>query len=329
MVSHVSGRLTLAFLGDVMIGRLVNRALRWRRPHEVWGDTLPVLLATDARFANLECVLSDRGEPWPGKRFVFRSDRRNLAVLQAARLTAVSLANNHILDFGEAALADTLGALDEAGIAHAGAGLTLAEASRPATVVVGPLRCAFIAATDNEPEWAAGPGSPGIFYVPCDPTDARFVSLLEGVRQAAEDHDLVIVSYHWGPNWGERPLPEHVAAGRALLAAGARVVYGHSPHVTRGVEFGGDGVILYSCGDFVDDYAVDEVERNDESFIFLVELEGTMVRAVRLVPTVITEFRARRPDPLRGSRICERMLRLCAELGTSAVFTAEGLLLQR
>ncbi|MDW8005121.1 MAG: CapA family protein, partial [Thermomicrobium sp.] len=87
----------IAFVGDVMLGRLVNRVLQTVPPAFVWGDVLPVLLRSDARIANLECVLSDRGEPWPGKRFVFRSDRKNVAVLEAARITAVSLANNHVL----------------------------------------------------------------------------------------------------------------------------------------------------------------------------------------------------------------------------------------
>lgn len=320
-----SSRYRIAFIGDVMLGRLVNRVLRTRPPASIWGDVLPVLRGADACFANLECVLSDRGEPWPGKRFVFRSDRKNVAVLQAARITAVSLANNHVLDFGDDALRDLLETLDAAGIAHAGAGRNLAEARRPATVTIGPLRCAFVAVTDNEPGWEASPTEPGIFFAPCDLADGRFQVLLAIVEEAAATHDLVIVSYHWGPNWGERPLPEHVRAGRALIAAGARIVYGHSAHVTRGIEFYLGGAILYSCGDFVDDYAVDEVERNDESFVFVAMLEGRTLVEFVLVPTVIADFQARRSDPLRAARQCERMRRLCAELGTRSAFVPEGL----
>ena len=315
----------IAFVGDVMLGRLVNRVLQTVPPAFVWGDVLPVLLRSDARIANLECVLSDRGEPWPGKRFVFRSDRKNVAVLQAARITAVSLANNHVLDFGDAALRDMLETLAAAGIAYAGAGRNLEEARRPVTLAVAGLHCAFVAVTDNEPEWEAGPSESGIFYAPCDLADARFRALLEIVADAAATHDLVIVSYHWGPNWGERPLPEHVRAGRALLDAGARIVYGHSAHVTRGIEFYQGGAILYSCGDFLDDYAVDEVERNDESFVFIAVLDGRTLVEFVLVPTVIADFQARRSDPLRAARQCERMRRLCAELGTRSAFVPEGL----
>jgi poly-gamma-glutamate capsule biosynthesis protein CapA/YwtB (metallophosphatase superfamily) len=317
--------IRIALIGDVMLGRLVNRVLRETSPAYPWGDVLPVLLAADARIANLECVLADTGEPWPGKRFVFRSDRKNVVVLETAQLTAASLANNHVLDFGDRALSEMLEALDRAGIARAGAGHDLAEARRPARFAVGGLSCALIAVTDNEPEWEARPGLPGIFYVPCDPADPRFHDLGELVRETAQRVDAVIVSYHWGPNWGERPLPEHVRAGRTLLEAGARIVYGHSAHITRGVEFYQGGAILYSCGDFVDDYAIDEVERNDESFVFVVMLDGNAVREIQLVPTVIVDFQARRSDPLRAARQCERMRRLCAELGTRAEFANGGL----
>ncbi len=317
--------IRIALIGDVMLGRLVNRALRERSPAYPWGDVLSVLLAADARIANLECVLADTGEPWPGKRFVFRSDRKNVVVLETAQLTAVSLANNHVLDFGDRALSEMLETLDRAGIARAGAGHDLVEARRPARFVVGGLSCALIAVTDNEPEWEARPDLPGLFYAPCDPADPRFRDLGELVRETAQRVDVVIVSYHWGPNWGERPLPEHVRAGRILLEAGARIVYGHSAHITRGVEFYRGGAILYSCGDFIDDYAVDEVERNDESFVFLVVLDGSAVREIQLVPTVIVDFQARRSDPLRAARQCERMRRLCAELGTRAEFANGGL----
>lgn len=321
----VRSSIRLAFIGDVMLGRLVNRVLREVPPSYVWGDVLPVLLSADARIANLECVLSDRGEPWPGKLFVFRSDRKNVAVLTTAQITAVSLANNHVLDFGDVALEEMLETLDEAGIAHAGAGRDAQEARRPAAFVVSGIRCALISATDNEPDWEAGPNSPGVFSVPCDPGDTRFQTLCELVRQAAASYDLVIVSYHWGPNWGERPLPEHVRVGRALVEAGARIVYGHSAHITRGVEFYRGGAILYSCGDFVDDYAVDEVERNDESFVFTVVMDGTIFRELQLVPTIIADFQARRSDPIRAARQSERMRRLCAELGTRVEIVPKGL----
>lgn len=316
------GAVRLAFLGDVMLGRLVNRALQTRPPAYPWGDLLPVLQATDGVVCNLECVLSDRGTPWPGKLFTFRSDARNVQVLQAAGVRAVSLANNHVLDFGDEALVDCLRLLDAAGIARAGAGRDAEEAQRPARWTCQGVRVGLVAFTDNEPDWEAGPDRPGVFYAPVDPADPRFQKVLRLTADLAREVDVVVVSAHWGPNWGRRPLPEHRQAARHLASAGAQVVWGHSAHIVRGVEFVDGCVVLYSCGDFVDDYAVDEVERNDWSFAFLLDWRAGRVE-VELVPTVIRQFRAERAQGRERDAIVQRMRQLCEELGT-VVEPADG-----
>ena len=112
-----------------MLGRLVNEVLRREPPESPWGDTLPLFQQADWRMCNLECVLSDRGSPWDEtpKAFHFRSDARNVAVLQAARINAVSLANNHSLDYGYDAMLECLHVLDQAGTQRAGAGRNLAD----------------------------------------------------------------------------------------------------------------------------------------------------------------------------------------------------------
>jgi poly-gamma-glutamate synthesis protein (capsule biosynthesis protein) len=314
----------LAFVGDVMLGRLVNRALQTRPPEYPWGDVLPVLRSTDGVVCNLECVLSDRGAPWPGKLFTFRSDARNVRVLQAGGVRAVSLANNHVLDFGDEALADCLRVLDAAGIARAGAGRHAEEAQRPARWSCGGLQVGLVAFTDNEPEWEATADRPGVFYAPVDPDDPRFRRVVDLTADLSREVDVVVVSAHWGPNWGRRPLPEHREAARRLARAGARVVWGHSAHIVRGVEFVEGCVVMYSCGDFVDDYAVDEVERNDWSFAFLLEWRNGRVE-VELVPTVIRHFRAERAQGWEREALLQRMRQLCEELGTSVETTDRGL----
>ncbi len=317
--------MRLVFVGDVMLGRLVNARLAACPPEYPWGDTLPLLHAADAVFINLECVLSDRGEPWPGKVFTFRSDARNVAVLSAARVTAASLANNHSLDYGPDALLDCLAVLRERRILAAGAGASLEAARRPAVCAIRGGRAALVAFTDNEPGWEAGPAAPGIFYVPLAGRTPRLDALLGAVADARRRSDLVIVSAHWGPNWGRAPLPEHVEAARLLVDAGADVVFGHSPHICRGVEVYRERPILYSCGDYIDDYAVDPVERNDESCIFRVDCASGRVRRVVLTPTVIREFQARLAHGRERAGILDTMRRLCAELGTATRDVAEGL----
>ncbi|CAG0989427.1 partial putative polyglutamine synthesis accessory protein, partial [Anaerolineae bacterium] len=122
------------FVGDVMLGRLVNDILQERPPAYPWGDNLPIFRDADIRICNLECVISDRGTPWTitPKVFHFRSDARNVKTLKIAGINVVSLANNHALDYGYQALFDMLKILDNAGIHRAGAGINFDEACRPA-----------------------------------------------------------------------------------------------------------------------------------------------------------------------------------------------------
>ena len=133
----------------------------------------------------------------------------------------------------------------------------------------------------------------------------------------------MIVSAHWGPNWGYQPVSEHIPFGHLLVENGADIVFGHSSHVFRGIEIYRDRPILYSTGDFVDDYAVDEIERNDESFVFVVETGGGRDTVLRLYPTVISHIQACLAGPRDAVTIAARMQRLCAKLGTHARWVEE------
>lgn len=318
--------MQIAFLGDVMLGRLVNDHLQTVAPAYPWGDTLPVLRRADLRIANLECVLADGGKPAPGKVFTFRTDLKNVRSLLLAQIDLVSLANNHVLDYGTDALQEMLPTLDRHGILHAGAGTDLTSAARPAVCRVGGTAVGFVAFTDNQPEWEAAPGTPGVYYVPVTTHGQRVDQLLALLRRTKARVQLLIVSAHWGGNWGSDAPPEHRALARQLVEAGADVVFGHSPHVFRGVEVYRGRPIIYSAGDFVDDYAVDPEERNDLSFIFLMETDGGTPRALRLFPTIIAGFRVRLA--VRSARdTADRMARLCGDLGTGSSWNAgEGCL---
>lgn len=322
--------MRVMFLGDVMLGRQVNEYLATAPPESPWGDTLTLVRSADALFINLECVLADRGAPWPQKTFTFRSDAKNVAVLGAARVTAASLANNHSLDYGPEALLECLAVLRAHAIFPAGAGPSLAAAQEPAVVTVGEVRVAFVAFTDDVPAWEAGAATPGVFHVPLPPTplqvDApRFGALLRVIEHARARSDLVIVSAHWGPNWGAVPLAEHTLAAHLLIDRGADVVFGHSPHVIRGVEIYRQRLILYGCGDYVDDYAVDAVERNDESGIFCLDYDQGRLRQILFTPTLITRFQARLARGPGREHILRKMRTLCARLGTGAEEIPEGL----
>ena len=312
--------LQLLIVGDVMLGRGVNSILEHKPPYYPWGDTLPLFEHADWRVCNLECVLSDRGQPWSAyaKAFHFRSAARNVAALTAAGMNAVSLANNHVLDYGNEALLQMLEVLDHAKIVYSGAGVDFAQASQMAVVETQGRKLGLLAFTDNEPPWEATPQRPGIFYVPVDLKDARAQGLLKMVRELKDTVDLLIISAHWGGNWGYIPPQEHIEFAHALIEAGAGLVFGHSSHVFRGIEFHKDRPILYGVGDFVDDYAVDEIERNDQSFIFTVDVDQRPPQHLRLYPTVIRRCQASLAEGGEARRIARKMEELCGAFHTPA-----------
>jgi len=312
--------IQLTLVGDVMLGRMVNDILREVSPEYPWGDTRSRFLESDWRACNLECAVSNRGTPWmrTQKAFHFRSDAKNVAVLQAAKIDAVSLANNHALDFEEDALFETVEILDRTGIRHTGAGPSLDTAIRPAMSEVKGIKIAMVAFTDNQPEWEAGTDRAGVFYLPIDATDARALLLFDTVRMTRKQADLLIVSAHWGPNWGYEPLAGHVRFGHLLIDAGADLIFGHSGHVFQGVEFYRGRPIIYCAGNFIDDYAIDEVERNDESFIFAIDVAEAGALRLKLAPTIIADCQARLARGGRARSIAGKMAPLCAKLGTPA-----------
>lgn len=318
--------MNFLFVGDVMLGRLVNNILRERPPVYPWGDTLPIFQDADVRMCNLECVLSDRGSPWTitPKVFHFRSDEKHVETLKIAGINVVSLANNHALDYGHGAMLDMLKILDDAGIHHAGAGINFEEACRPALFQAGKAKIGFIAFTDNEPAWESTTEMPGVFYVPIDVDDHRAKSLFEIIRHTKKEVDVLIVSTHWGPNWGYRPQPNHIPFAHSLIDAGADIIFGHSCHVFQGIEIYKGKPIIYSAGDFIDDYAVDETERNDRSLIFIVETLDSEIYRLRLYPTVIDDFQARRAPQTDAREIIKKMQKLCAEFKTPARWDEKG-----
>ena len=317
--------ITVALVGDVMLGRGVNETLRSMRPEEPWGDVLPALGSADLRIANLECAITGHDRPWTRtpKVFHFRADPRAVEVLRAARIDACSLANNHTLDFEQQGLLDTLRHLEAAGIRYAGAGRAREEAARPAFLTArtnGTRRVALLAFTDNEPPFAAGPDRPGTNYLPVsmEPQVLRRVeAAVEQARGAGAD--VVVFSNHWGPNMVERPNQLFRRFARAVIDRGADVYYGHSAHVFQGVEIYKGKLILYDAGDFIDDYAVGERLRNDRSFVFRVSLEGRELRRLQLLPVSLQYARVELARGGEREAILGRMVDLSAEMGTNLV----------
>ena len=314
--------LTLTLIGDVMLGRGVDAALKHMHPQDMWGDVLPQLLQGDVRIANLECALTRHAQPWARswKMFHFRADPGTVRCLQAARIDACSLANNHILDFEARGLRDTLNTLDAAGILHAGAGSNANEAAAPALINVHgshPCRVALLAFTDNQPDFAAGEQHPGTNYLEVSLEADTLSRVADAIRRArAQGADWVVFSNHWGANFVERPAPGFRRFAQRVIELGADVYYGHSAHLCQGIEVHHGKPILYDTGDFIDDYAVDPDLRNDRSCLFKLIFEQGRLQRIELIPVSldVAQVALARGDDFEA--IATRMTGLCAELGT-------------
>ncbi|WP_254279096.1 CapA family protein [Haloarcula marina] len=316
----------LGFVGDVMLGRNVDD--RWRDdPTGVWGGMTDRLHELDGLFLNLECCVSDRGRPRPGRTYHFRaSPSWAIPALNHVGTAFASLANNHVLDFGPDALTDTL-ALDDTGIPTAGAGTDRQSAFEPLETEVGGLDVAVVALTNQSPSYAARADAGGTAYAPLSPTDQSTRNWVGGALAQARqrDPDLLVVSLHWGPNWEVEPSATQQSFARWLVDRGADVVHGHSAHVIQGVETYRGRPIIYDAGDFVDDYVVKPTLHNDRSFLFeLVVAEGTL-SALTLVPVEIVDSRVTPASETAARWLRDRIRHLSEPFETTVERNGTGL----
>lgn len=301
----------IALAGDTMLGRGVAERIEERGPRSLVAPEVAMLMRdADLCLLNLECCISDRGAPWPdpAKPFFFRAPPAAVETLVDLGVDAVTLANNHALDFGAEALLDTLAMLDDAGIAHVGAGPDIASAREPLVLSADGLPLRVIGVADHPADFAAGPRRAGIAHERLDGVPADWLE----AAIAASGADAVLVTPHWGPNMTSEPIPRVRAAAEALVSAGATVVAGHSAHVFHGVS----GPVLFDLGDFLDDYAVDPVLRNDLGLLWLLTLDRDGPRRLEVVPLVLDYCVTRLADDDDAAGILKRFRSACAALGT-------------
>jgi poly-gamma-glutamate synthesis protein (capsule biosynthesis protein) len=324
----MSQPVTLAFVGDLMLGRGVSRALRGHPPEWFWGDVLPVLRQASAIFANLESPITSSGERWrrSWKMFHFRADPAALRILECAKINFVCLANNHVMDFGERGLIDTLDALDGAGIRHAGAGRNAAEATAPVVVDLPGLKIGVIAATDNMRAFSATVDRPGTNFIEMTAEPANLFWISRSVAELRRaGAALVVLSLHWGPNMRLSPTRLFRRLAHAAIECGIDVVHGHSAHVVQAIERHRNGVVFYDTGNFIDDYWKFPFRKTYWSFVFLLDLEESRLSRLRLVPVHIHSSPLGLATGETARAIKNRMKSVCAPFGTPLVDTPEGL----
>ena len=253
--ARTPGPVTLLACGDVLLSRTVAEMIdrhgyRWPFRH-----VRDLVTSADLAFCNLENPASFLGRPYPGKPadVTFRAAPGALFSLAWAGFDVVSLANNHMNDYGPAAIRETLDYLDLLGIARAGAGFDEASARAPAVLEVRGSRVAFLAYAEGI--WRVLPAAserPGVALA--DPS--RLASDIASLRKTARP-DYVVVSVHWGEEHERHPRQTQRDFGRAAIDAGADLVLGHHPHVLQSLERYGEGLIVYSLGNFVFDMAAE------------------------------------------------------------------------
>ena len=307
-------RITIGLAGDVMLGRNVNEAITGKGYSYPWGNVLSLLIGTDINIINLETTLTN-GKKRANKVFNFKATPDKIKTLTEAHITAVNLANNHIMDFSEEGLSETLRTLQDADIKYAGAGMNDQEAGKPVIIIYRNIRLGIIGLTDNEPGWRAGPSLCGINYI--DVSDRRDrEKVLHSILQLGKEADFIIMSIHWGPNMKERPDPLFVEFAHEMINYGADIIHGHSAHNFQGIEIYKGKLILYDTGDFVDDYVVDPVLRNDHSFFFIAEVNNGELCRLQLIPVLIGECQVNLASESESRWSIQRMQQLSAAFGT-------------
>lgn len=364
--ASAGGPITLALCGDVMVGRGIDQILPHpgdptlyepaisnaasyvalaRRasgpidvpvaPDYIWGDALAMLdeAAPDLRLINLETAITTSDTPWPGKQIHYRMHPANIPCLTAARVDCCVLANNHVLDWGYAGLHETLRSVRGAGMLAVGAGLSQAEAAAPAVMdLAGAGRVLIFAwglpSSGVPAAWAATEEQPGVNWL-ADPSPRAVSQVAAQIAAARRPGDLVVVSLHWGGNWGYYIPRRHRAFAQQLIAAaGADIVYGHSSHHPLGIEVYQGRLILYGCGDLINDYegiGGHEVYRPDLGLIVLATLDraGRLVRG-RLLPVRRRRLRLWRAAPEEALWLSRRLSREGRTLGTRVELQPDG-----
>ncbi|HSH76203.1 MAG TPA: CapA family protein [Longimicrobiales bacterium] len=290
----------------------------------VWGDALAELerAGPEARIVNLETSITT-SEAWEPKGINYRMHPENVSCLTAAGIDCCVLANNHVLDWGLAGLEETLETLNGVGLGSAGAGRDWEEAWAPGVVRTGRGRVLIFGLGGPDSgvprSWAATGRRPGVGFVG-DWSDAAADEVVAHVGRFRESGDLVVVSVHWGGNWGYAVPRAHRRFAHRLVDSGAvEVIHGHSSHHPRGIEVRRGRPILYGCGDFLNDYegiSGHEEYRADLALMYLITLSTVGLAGFRMVPFRRRRLRLERASGSDASWIAGTLDRESARFGT-------------
>jgi len=302
----------------------------------VWGAALAEMdrLAPHARIVNLETAVTRAATPWPGKGIHYRMNPAHVGCLAAARIDACSLANNHVLDWSAAGLDETLATLHAAGVLTAGAGADTQQAEAPAVLSLpgGARLLLFALATPESgvpPDWAAQAQRSGVAVLTrLDQGAAQ--GLADRVRLQRRPGDVVVISLHWGENWVDEVPALHRRFAHSLIDLGAAdVVHGHSSHHPLPIEVYAGKLVLYGCGDLINDYegiAPHGRQRSDLGCLYGVTLDlanGKLSR-LEIVPLQLCRFRLTQPPPALRQWLHRLLEHGCQAMATRIEGNSQG-----
>ncbi len=302
----------------------------------VWGDALEELerIGPDLRIINLETSITKSNDYWKDKGINYRMNPKNIPCLTAANIDFCSLANNHVLDWGYSGLSETLETLNKSHIKSAGAGNTLAEAESPAILEINSkgrvLVFSYGTTSSGIPlSWAAIEKKPGINLLR-DLSENTVRAVKEKVNESRQKGDVIVVSIHWGENWGYQVPRSHITFAHQLIdEGGVDIIHGHSSHHVMGIEVYNNRLILYGCGDFINDYeGITSYEqfRDDLALMYFASLEpgtGKLI-GLKMTPMQIKNFRLNRATKADAKWIADVLNREGKTLGTRVQIHADN-----
>jgi len=300
-------RVVISMAGDVLLASGVGYAIARYGPDYPWRDTAEVLRNSDIVIANLECSVSKRGNPEPNKEFTFRAAPEALGGAVNAGVDIFTLANNHVLDFGQNAFADTLSYLRENNIKYTGAGMTEEEAWRPAMAESNGVKVAVLAFSRVIPggHWVAGKEWPGV----AGGFDQKIIA--QRIKAVDSTAGETIVSVHWGNELDDFPDRKEIDLAHMMVEAGADIVIGHHPHVLQGIEIYRGKIIAYSLGNFIFTPASPKAR---EGAILQVVTNGEG-RKASIIPTFISDGSTQVLKGIDKKRVVDKMNRLSEIFG--------------
>ena len=243
-----AGGTTIILTGDILFANAFKAAYDAGGIERVVSpELLEQLKSADILMVNNEFPFSDRGEPMADKQFTFRCSPSYVKALNEMGVDIVSLANNHTLDYGRAALSDTFNALDGAGILYGGAGDSVDRAKEVQVVEVNGKKYGFIAVSRVVPsaDWKIESATPGLF------TCYDAAALIEVIKEAKQTCDFVTVFPHWGTEYSEQPNPVQRELAKQCMDAGADLIVGAHTHCLEGIGYIDGKPVFYSLGNFI------------------------------------------------------------------------------